>query len=133
MGPFSWLLRMTTEAVWPFYAVAVATLIGVTAYWRRVPSPEPRPPVRMLGALLIAPLALTVWASVTYRAESAGGRPWASIVLTTLAIGILIFIVWMTWRWRTRMPVVLPVAVAAAAATFVAWFIGVMAIVDDWV
>lgn len=133
MGPFPWLLLMTIEAVWPFYVVAVATLIGVTAYGWRVPSPEPRPPVRMLGALLIAPLALTVWSSFTYRAESAGGRPWASAVLTTLAIGILISIVWVTWRWRARILIVLPVAVAAAAATFIAWFIGVMAIVDDWV
>jgi hypothetical protein len=133
MEPFTWLLLMTTDTVWPFYAVALAILVGAAVHRRRVPSAEPGPPVRTLGAALAAPLALTVWSSVTFGAESAGGRPWASIVLTVLAIGILIFIVWVTWRWRKRILVVLPVAVAAAAATFIAWFIGAMAIVDDWV
>jgi hypothetical protein len=133
MGPFFWLLRMTAQALWPFYVVAGALVVWAAVQRLAVPCAEPGPPVRMLGAALAAPLALTVWSSATFGVESGGGRPWASAVLSVLAVGILIFTVWVLRRWRTRMLIALPVAVAAAVATFIAWFIGAMAIVDDWI
>ena len=137
MGQFLWLLGMTAETVWPFYAVAFVTLVATWAYRRRNGVAGDEPPIRLLAGVLAAPLALTAWSSLTsgveHRAAGHGGWGWASVGLLALAVASLGAVGYVVWRWRQAWVIALPTALAVVVATAMTWFIGAMAIADDWI
>jgi len=131
---FLGLVRLTGEAIWPLYVVAGAVVIGV-AWYRRQRAVATSAPLWLLVAALVAPLALTVWASVTYGVERdprPGQWSWASSVLAGLALGVVALLAWVQWRWRAAWLPALCCVVVALVATAAAWFVGAMAIADDW-
>jgi xanthine/uracil permease len=86
--------------------------------------------------LLVAPACLPVWAALTYGVESGRGLlafGWASGVLTLLAAVIVVWAILCLRRWRRAWWTALPVVLGVIVVTFLAWFIGAMAIVNDWV
>jgi hypothetical protein len=89
----------------------------------------------MLWCVLLAPVALTAWAALTFGAErgaSPGALGWASGVLTGFAVAMLVASGWTLWRWRSSWPVAALCVVTCIGATALAWFVGAMAIADDW-
>jgi hypothetical protein len=120
--------------VWPFYGVALLVVAANWILtWDNVPPDQPRY-VWLVGTLA-APLSLPVWASMTFGLEQ-GARPgaigWASAVLTVLALGCWLLAGFTMWRWRRRWFVAAPAVLAALVAAPLAWIVGAMAIVNDW-
>jgi hypothetical protein len=67
------------------------------------------------------------------RGVDTGGFGWASSVLTALAVGCLVLAGFTLWRWRRRWYLALPCVLTALAAAPLGWFVGAMAIADDWI
>lgn len=132
----AWLVSMTFESVWPLY-LGAALLMAALGWQRRRRLPAgDRPSVALLMALLASPVLLLLWAAATFGVEKgarSGAFGWASGVLTVLALGIVGFAGWVVWRWRSNWFAALPCALVALVTTGLAWFIGAMAIADDWI
>lgn len=135
MRTFLWLFSMSIAMVWPFYLVAIA-VVGRVWWHRRQPGGQREgPPLLVLWCVLLAPFALTAWAALTYGAERGAGPGafgWASGILTGLAVAVLVAAGWALWRWRSNWPVAALCVGTCIGATALAWFVGAMAIVDDW-
>jgi hypothetical protein len=131
-----WLISMTFTNVWPLYVLALVVLAGVTWQRRRAAVAGPHAPVRLLLAALVAPALLPLWAAATFGAEKgarSGALGWASGVLTVLALAVVGFAGWAVWRWRSNWLAAMPCALAIVVTTALGWFIGAMAIADDWI
>ena len=135
MRTFFDLVRLSVGAIWPMDLLA-GVVLAVVARNRARSGATAGPPLRLLLFVLAAPLVVTMWASATYGAER-GARPGelgsASAVLTALTLGVLALLVWVQWRWRTAWFPALVCIVVALVATAVSWFVGAMAIADDWI
>ena len=132
----NWLISMSYSAVWPLYVVAALVVAGVAWHRRRVPATSVRPPLKLLLAVLAAPIVLPLWAGATYGVEHGappGALGWASGVLTALALAIVLFAAWAVWRWRANWLAALPCALAAVVGAAMGWFVGAMAIANDWI
>lgn len=133
MARFPWLVWMSASMVWPLYLVA-GIVVAVLA-WRRRHASREGPALRPLVGVLLSPLTLSLWATVAFGAERGrepGRLGWASGVLTVLAVAAGGSAGLVLWRWRTRwLPATLCVVVALVGVAL-SWFVGAMAIADDW-
>ena len=129
------LLSMNLVTVWPLYAVAIVTLIIVARRHKLWPGNESHPPLYLLVLPLVLPFLLTLWAALTVgakRGARSGSLGWASGVLTALALVAVGAASWSVWRWRSRWLPAGVCAVVSILCTAYAWFVGAMAIADDW-
>ena len=132
----AWLISQTFSSVWPLHLVALLVLAGVAWHRRRTPAIGVRPPLRILVAVLAAPVLLPLWAAATFGTEHGargGALGWASGTLTVLALAVVAFAGWAVWRWRANWLAALPCALAAVAGAAMGWFVGAMAIANDWI
>ncbi|MBK7908296.1 MAG: hypothetical protein IPJ78_17285 [Gemmatimonadetes bacterium] len=132
-----WLARMALEILWPVYAVLGAVVMAEA--WRRGVKPQTLPVAassRELSAVVLAPWLLVLWSGVMYGAEQypwTGGFRWASTIHSVAALTIAGISFYAMVRWRRNWTVSVPCGLAALAATAINWFVGAMAIANDWI
>ena len=111
-------------------------LIGGTFVAFRIQRPdEPAELVPLpLLLLFLVPFASLLLASLTYGfGKAPNARRWPSIVLSLLPLLHLAVLTWLVRRYRRWL--LLPLAMSALSLVWVglSWFIGAMAIADDWI
>jgi hypothetical protein len=86
-----------------------------------------------LTLLVVGPLVLTAWATVAFGWAS-GPHPvrWPLYVLNALAVSSVALSIYLWRRHGEIAPFSALAAVGAVLATVLAWFIGLMAIPNDW-
>jgi len=133
MTHLPWLAQMVVEIAWPGLAVlaAIALLSRVPALRRRSPRTS------SVVALLLAPAALLLYAATLY-AHSAGVAPGEidlvqGVFLALVGLGVA-WVAYLAWRERRASWWWLMAAAALAMIDVikVTWFIGSMALVNDW-
>ena len=91
---------------------------------------------RGLWLVLFAPFLVSLWAALLAGAGEgqvdAPAPAWPLAILHGLAASQLVLAVAALYRYRRAWPFAVPTVAAALAYTAVAWFIGVMAITNDW-
>jgi hypothetical protein len=99
---------------------------------------EHLPPPRAFLLVLGAPLVVVLWSGLNYAAESALAADaihWRSFVHIGLSFASAVVAVGVPFHFR-RSPkawLLIPCGVVALLYTVLVWFIGTMAIVDDWI
>ena len=86
--------------------------------------------------MFIGPVLLILWSSLWFgQAKGVAGFSWLGLVLHVLALGSGGWILYLgmhqeqrKWWWLLAIS-----AVTAVLLTAVAWFVGGMALVDDWI
>jgi len=95
------------------------------------------PPFRAFLIILAPPLLVVFWSGINWDVDEhlPGNKiGWRSIVHTALAIGCVLLALVAPYRFR-RSPkwwLLVPCSVTAILYTAAAWFVGAMAIVNDW-
>jgi hypothetical protein len=126
---------MILTIAWPAVIALAVLMVAIALERSRGASPLP-----LAFVLLCTPsLVLPVWATATYGSRPtdlpAGSWTLSEIVLTTLALATpaltIAFVV--IYRRARRVRLLVPAGIAATLLNAVAWFIGAMAIADDWI
>lgn len=109
--------------------------IAALERWRaRLGRPLPsQAPILALGIL---PLVMISWAAANYGAErgvAPGEWGWRSALLLLLGVAQLPLTAWVIYKTRRWPWVSAPLALACLMWTALSWFIGAMALADDWI
>ncbi len=119
---------------------ATLALVGATILALRVRRPDGSReslPLPLLWLFLV-PIACLVFAACTYGfGKGADGQAWPSIVLNLLPLVHATLAIWLIRRYRHAPPMAYVGLLTLGALSLVwlglSWFVGAMAIVDDWV
>lgn len=140
LNEFPELLRYSLfdvdNAVLPLLAI-LGIFMGVAVLERwRARLGRPLPSQAPILALIILPLAMVVWAAANYGAERGappGAWGWRSALLTALGSAQLPTSVWVLYKTRRWPWLSAPLAVLFLVWAAMSWFIGTMALADDWI
>ena len=128
------LVSLTAITVWPLY-VPAAFVIGWLAWQRQQSGGKDSPPLYTLVNVLLSPFVLSLWAGAVFGVESGAARGrtgWASGVLMVLALAVVGHAGLVLWWWRARWLPATFCCLVALITTAISWFVGAMAIADDW-
>jgi hypothetical protein len=121
---------MTWSIVWP--ALLLIILLALWALTRKALGAQS--PAWALLAMLIIPTVMGVWAGANWAAEESGSTTWRGSLLSALAwLSVLMSVAILVRNWRKPgrwLLLVSTFAVLIVAAAI--WFIGTMAIKNDW-
>ncbi len=126
---FFWLLQMTTEVAPAYLALLI---LPIVAFRFQGGAAAIRATIAVILAHVGPLLMLLMGASLFGQGRS---HAWLSVVQTAVAVAGVWLVVRFTKRLRSDMPrwVFVLFFVGVGIITVFAWFIGGMALVDDWV
>ena len=132
--PFLWLVSQAMSICGAPVAFAAALLAVGCATRREVAPPIAARHYLWLTASLGAPLALLGIAAIFYGADRYPdpGFPHGS-VFSVLTAAVALVVGWQSWRERRQWWISLPVWAIGLFFLACSWFVGVMAIADDWI
>ena len=90
---------------------------------------------RNAALVMLSPIGLPIWASLTFGLEhnNTTGFGWASSVLLALGLGAVVAAILVLRQGRRYWWAFLPMVLTVVIAVFLGFFVGGMAIADDWV
>jgi hypothetical protein len=139
LNEFADMLRVTFNAestVTPFLILALAALlIFGFELWRRRYYSSSIPTQWPVGALAIAPLAMTLWGTIWYAADEGvrGGQwTWRSIILVGMLATELVICGWVIYRLRRWPWLAIPLSIASLLWAGLSCFVAGMALANDW-
>jgi len=129
-----WVITWRTASI----AVITAGLLLLLAAAAATPElSDQLPPPRAFLLILLSPLVVVLWSGFNWAADEAlGGNRigWRSVVHTALALGCVLIALLTPYVFRhsPKWWLLVPCSLTAIVCTAAAWFVGAMAIVNDW-
>ena len=127
---------ITWRIAWPL-VLAGGALLALAGLAAKAERETKWPPTKALVLVLGTPLSLIVWSGLNWAAEQhlpARAIGWRSMVLIALAVASVAVatMVAVRFRYAPRRWLLFSCAAIAVLYTVIAWFVGGMAIVNDW-
>ena len=127
---------ITWRIAWPL-VLAGGALLGLAGLAAKAERANTLPRTKAVALILATPLSLIVWSGLNWAAEQhlpPRAIGWRSMVLLALAVASIAVATMVALRFRhaPRRWLVFSCAAIAVLYTVTAWFVGSMAIVNDW-